>query len=839
MAQMVLRLKVSATPVTDVANGTLVLNTDGTFTYTPDANFNGVDRFVYTLDDGNGGTDTASVRITVTAVNDAPVAADDTFTGDEDTDITGDVLADNGAGTDADIDGDALTVSATLVANVANGALTLNTDGTFTYTPDANFNGTDSFVYTLEDGQGGTDTATVTLTVNAVNDAPVALNDLFTTLEDNAVSGDVLADNGVNPDRDIEGDTLTVSATPVTDVANGTLVLNTDGTFTYTPDANFNGVDRFVYTLEDGNGGTDTAAVRITVTPVNDAPTIGAAVRAAPFEDDAPITVDLLDGAADADGDTLNISNLFLIAGDDSGVTVNGNTLEIDPSAYNSLQAGALETLRYRYDVSDGGENTRQSAIINIRGVNDAPTAPAAIDVIVSADGRTFTGNLLNGAADPDGDTIIMDRTPVDAPDNGALIIQANGDFIYTPDEGFGGQDSFIFQVLDGNGGAGQGTVTLTVVANETVEAGPGNDVITGDGTTRVAYDEASTGSIFGDLNSGIIRGNESVGRDQVSGIFEVRGSQFGDTLFGTNANPNAPPPSQLIGTFESFEGMGGNDLIIGRGGQDRANYSQSPNGVNVHLGNGLASDDGHGGIDTLFGIEGIGGSRFDDILTGDGGDNFFEPLRGNDTVDGAGGNDLVMYRGALGDIVIDLRAGNASHSSGEVDTLISIEFAETGAGNDEITGDVGANALSGNVGNDRLIGFTGDDLLLGGLGNDVLFGNSGADLINGGAGNDRLFGSFGDDELFGGIGNDVLSGGDDADVFFFGPGSGIDTVTDFTTGTDVINVNAYGFADFAALSNLISDVNGRAQINLNGTTDVLRLNGVLTADLSEGDFVI
>ena len=611
---------------------------------------------------------------------------------------------------------------------------------------------------------------------------------------------------------------MKVSATPVTDIANGTLVLNTDGTFTYTPDANFNGVDRFVYTLDDGNGGTDTASVRITVTAVNDAPV--AADDTFTGDEDTDITGDVLadNGAGtDADGDTLNISNLFLIAGDDSGVTVNGNTLEIDPSAYNSLQAGALETLRYRYDVSDGGENTRQSAIINIRGVNDAPTAPAAIDVIVSADGRTFTGNLLNGAADPDGDTIIMDRTPVDAPDNGALIIQANGDFIYTPDEGFGGQDSFIFQVLDGNGGAGQGTVTLTVVANETVEAGPGNDVITGDGTTRVAYDEASTGSIFGDLNSGIIRGNESVGRDQVSGIFEVRGSQFGDTLFGTNANPNAPPPSQLIGTFESFEGMGGNDLIIGRGGQDRANYSQSPNGVNVHLGNGLASDDGHGGIDTLFGIEGIGGSRFDDILTGDGGDNFFEPLRGNDTVDGAGGNDLVMYRGALGDIVIDLRAGNASHSSGEVDT----------------------NALSGNVGNDRLIGFTGDDLLLGGLGNDVLFGNSGADLINGGAGNDRLFGSFGDDELFGGIGNDVLSGGDDADVFFFGPGSGIDTVTDFTTGTDVINVNAYGFADFAALSNLISDVNGRAQINLNGTTDVLRLNGVLTADLSEGDFVI
>jgi hypothetical protein len=172
-------LTVSATPVTDVANGTLVLDTDGTFTYTPDADFNGVDRFVYTLDDGNGGTDTPAVRITVTAVNDAPVAADDAISGDEDTDITGDVLADNGSGSDSDVDGDTLTVSATLVTNVVNGALTLNTDGTFTYTPDANFNGSDSFEYTLDDGNGGTDTAIVTLTVNPVNDAPVALNDLF------------------------------------------------------------------------------------------------------------------------------------------------------------------------------------------------------------------------------------------------------------------------------------------------------------------------------------------------------------------------------------------------------------------------------------------------------------------------------------------------------------------------------------------------------------------------------------------------------------------------------------------------------------------------------------
>jgi len=93
--------------------------------------------------------------------------------------------------------------------------------------------------YDILDGNGAEVRQVAIINIQGLNDAPTALNDLFTTAEDNAVSGDVLADNGVNPDRDPDGDTLTVSATPVTDVANGTLVLDTDGTFTYTPDADF------------------------------------------------------------------------------------------------------------------------------------------------------------------------------------------------------------------------------------------------------------------------------------------------------------------------------------------------------------------------------------------------------------------------------------------------------------------------------------------------------------------------------------------------------------------------------------------------------------------------
>ncbi|WP_460242375.1 tandem-95 repeat protein, partial [Aurantivibrio infirmus] len=198
-----------------VANGTLTLNADGTFTYVPNANFNGTDSFVYEASDGNGGTAQATVTITVNAVNDTPTVVDDAYATNEDTTLTinlpNDVLAN-----DSDIDGDSLTVNTTPVTDVANGTLTLNADGTFTYVPNANFNGTDSFVYEASDGNGGTAQATVTITVNAVNDTPTIVDDAYATNEDTTLTinlpNDVLAN-----DSDIDGDTLTVNTTPVTD----------------------------------------------------------------------------------------------------------------------------------------------------------------------------------------------------------------------------------------------------------------------------------------------------------------------------------------------------------------------------------------------------------------------------------------------------------------------------------------------------------------------------------------------------------------------------------------------------------------------------------------------
>ncbi len=162
---------------------------------------------------------------------------------------------------DTDADGDTLT--AVLVDDVTNGTLTLDSDGSFIYVPNADYFGTDTFTYVANDGTDDSNTATVTITVLAVNDPPVAVDDDYTTNEDTTLIVTLL-DVLVN-DTDVEGDPLI--AVLVDDVANGTLTLDSDGSFTYVPNANYNGTDTFTYVANDGTDNSNTATVTITVQP--------------------------------------------------------------------------------------------------------------------------------------------------------------------------------------------------------------------------------------------------------------------------------------------------------------------------------------------------------------------------------------------------------------------------------------------------------------------------------------------------------------------------------------------------------------------------------------------
>jgi len=250
-------ITVSEYDVTSAEGGTVSCTTAGLCTYTPPLDFNGTDTFTYTISDGNGGTDTATVTVTVNPINDPPVAVDDSVTTSEDTPVTIAVTAN-----DTDVDGTIDPATVTVVSGPTDGSVSVDpVSGDVTYSPDADYHGTDSFTYTVKDNDGATsNVATVTVTINPVNDPPVAVDDAVTTEEGTAVVINVLTN-----DSDPDGDTLTVSNYDVTSAEGGTVDCTTAGLCTYTPPAGFNGTDTFTYTISDGRGGTDTATVTVMV----------------------------------------------------------------------------------------------------------------------------------------------------------------------------------------------------------------------------------------------------------------------------------------------------------------------------------------------------------------------------------------------------------------------------------------------------------------------------------------------------------------------------------------------------------------------------------------------
>jgi VCBS repeat-containing protein len=369
----------TATLVSGTTHGSLSLNSNGSFDYTPAANYNGNDSFTYKANDGSADSDPATVTITVTPVNDSPVAVDDSYTTDEDTAKSGNVL-----GNDTDADHDPLT--AALASAPSHGTLVLNPDGSFVYTPDGDFNGTDTFTYTASDGTDGSNVGTVTITVNPVNDAPVAHDDSYTSDEDAALI--VPGPGTLGNDTDVEGDALTASV--VDGPSHGLLTANPDGSFTYTPNANYNGADSFTYKANDGQADSNTATVSLTITPVNDAPV--AANDAYSTAEDTTLVVPangVLKNDSDVDGDALKA---IKVTGPSHGTLA----LNADGSFSYSPAADYNGPDSFSYRASDGSlESDVATVDLTVTPVNDAPTATAGGPYTV-AEGGSVT---LDGSA--------------------------------------------------------------------------------------------------------------------------------------------------------------------------------------------------------------------------------------------------------------------------------------------------------------------------------------------------------------------------------------------------------------------------------------------------------
>jgi hypothetical protein len=336
--------------VTGPENGSLTLNTNGTFSYAPNAEFNGSDSFAFTTNDGSLDSTPATVSLNITAVNDAPTANAASFSTDED-------VALNGSLTGSDVEGSAL--SFVLVAGPVNGSLTLNADGTFSYVPNADFNGSDSFAFTTNDGSLDSTPATVSLGIAAVNDVPTANSASFSTDEDVALDGTLSG-------FDVEGSAL--SFVLVAGPANGSLTLNADGTFSYAPNANFNGSDSFSFCTNDGSLDSTPATVSLSIAAVNDPPTANAAV----FSGTEDMTLNGTLTGSDVEGSLLTF---VLVASPASGsLTLNPNgTFLYAPNAnFNG-------STNFTFRTSDGSlDSASETVSLNIAAVNDAPSLSAA-----------------------------------------------------------------------------------------------------------------------------------------------------------------------------------------------------------------------------------------------------------------------------------------------------------------------------------------------------------------------------------------------------------------------------------------------------------------------------
>lgn len=436
------------------AHGTAAIAADGSWTYDPDPNYNGTDSFTYKANDGIDDSAPATMSITITAVNDPPVATNGAITVVEDTptNVTSQIL-----GLASDVDGDTLTVSA--VGTATGGQVELAA-GTVTFTPTANLCGAaaGSFGYTVDDGNGGTDSATATVNITCVNDPPVAAADTVTVLENKAATLTTLLQN----DTDIDGDTLFVSA--VSASTGGTAAVNaTTHVVTFTPAANVCGAAAggFTYIASDGHGGTSSAHVTVNITCDNSP--VARADTVTVVEDTLTPLTTLTSNDTDVDGDPLFVSAVSGSTGGTAAVNATTHAVTFAPAAnLCGTAAGG-----FNYTVSDGRGGTSSAHVtVNISCVNDAPVARA--DTGTTGENQAAKAFLvLANDSDVDGNAIALVSASV-ASTQGTVRADAAGKAVwFTPAHNFVGTATVTYTITDGKLQA-QGTLTVTVTPDVT-----------------------------------------------------------------------------------------------------------------------------------------------------------------------------------------------------------------------------------------------------------------------------------------------------------------------------------------------------------------------------------
>ena len=570
---------------TQASNGTVSLAADGSFTYTPNADFNGLDTFTYVANDGAENSNPATVTINVRPINAAPVAANDSYSTDEDTTLNPSLGV---LSNDTDGDGDNLTVS--LQTSTANGSLTLNADGTFSYSPNANFNGSDSFTYVANDGQVDSATATVTITVNPVNDVPVADGNSYSTSKNMPLTIDA-ASGVLSNDSDIDGDALTSSI--ASEASNGTVTLNSDGSFTYTPNSDFVGSDSFTYVANDGTIDSQAATVNINVTDPGSTQVVMRLevtnVSGTPITSIAPGGNFVLSGYVQDVGD-LPRDGVFAayldVTFDDSLVTAQGDFTfgdsypngrsgtvatglldevgafdGFDPLGDSELmlfsiefQANQAGTVVFQGDPADilpdhlvllfNESQGVPSAQIDYGSVSldiQAGEPPVATDDAYATDedvtlNVSAANGVLSNDSDPD-ENETLSAVLVNGPTNGSVTLNADGSFTYTPDANYNGPDAFTYRASDAANFSNIGTVSLTVNSVDDAPVARADSYSLSDADSTLTVNAAN----------GVLRNDFDVEGSPLS-VELVSTTSNGDLTLNSDGSFSYTPSSNLVG---------------------------------------------------------------------------------------------------------------------------------------------------------------------------------------------------------------------------------------------------------------------------------------------------
>ena len=446
----------SPTVIIQPLHGTVALSNDGTYTYTPAPNFNGEDSFKYEVcnDIDPKSCGQAVVTIAVLPVVDPIMATPDNAAVNEDNVLhAASVLAN-----DVNVDGG--TLRAVVKDSPQHGILVLNSDGSYTYTPAANYNGSDSFTYEafVDNNTSNRSTTTVSIVVNAVEDALVGTNDAVSTNEDVTLNGTSVLANDIN----VDGTPIlaTVKAAP----AHGTLSLNPDGTFVYTPIANYNGSDAFTYEvfMQNNTSNRSEATVAITINPVVD-PVIATPDNAVVDEDNVLHGTSVLANDINVDGGTLqaavknNPSHGVLI------LNLDGTYTYTPAPSYNGPDSFTYEAY------IDNNISNRATATVSI-------TVSSLLDQVeANPDAATINEDqVLNGASvlanDVNTDAGVLRAKVKVEPTHGALLLNADGTYTYTPQANYYGTDSFVYTAFNDVTPSNSADATVSITVNPVLD---------------------------------------------------------------------------------------------------------------------------------------------------------------------------------------------------------------------------------------------------------------------------------------------------------------------------------------------------------------------------------